>query len=80
MAKENKADSVVTSVKTTKEEVQRYLEGNKIPLHTFNDGDIFKLTRDIDVEALNENQVKLTNLSDIYWWLIDLRDKVKKSA
>jgi hypothetical protein len=80
MAKENQETSVVTNVKTTKSELLGYVRSNKIDLTSFDDGDIFKLTRDIEIEALDETKIKLTNLSDIYWWLIDLRDKVKKSA
>ena len=69
----------IKNVKTDQHELLDYVRGNKINLSHYGDGDIFKLARHIEMEALETN-IKLTNIPDIYRWLIMLRDEENKVA
>ena len=63
----------------TQEMVQFYIQANKIQLKNLNDGDIFQLTRGIQDNVRDNENVKLTNTIEIYNWLIEYRDELKNS-
>jgi len=67
------------TVVATQEMVQFYIQANKIQLKNLNDGDIFQLTRGIQDNVRDNENVKLTNILEIYNWIIEYRDELKNS-
>lgn len=61
-------------VKAIKEQVQSLVTGKISP--KMGNGDIFRLTREIEIEAENHG-LNIENTVDIYNWLIELRDQIK---
>lgn len=49
-------------------------------LQAHSDGDIFKMARRIYDDNLKELHIRITNLHEAYWWLIEYRDELKKQA
>jgi hypothetical protein len=62
-------------VQASKEIMEHYANSIEAK-HT--DGDIFLLTRNIQDGVLAQYNQIITNLSNLYWFLIDKRDSLKK--
>ena len=75
----SKNTNLFKTIAATQEMVQSYIQANKIQLKNLNDGDIFQLTRGIQDNVRDNENVKLTNILEIYNWIIEYRDELKNS-
>jgi hypothetical protein len=75
----SKDTNLFKTIAATQEMVQSYIQANKIQLKNLNDGDIFQLTRGIQDNVRDNENVKLTNTIEIYNWIIEYRDELKNS-
>jgi hypothetical protein len=71
----NLENATLKPVKAVKEQIVSLVTGKISP--KMGNGDIFRLTREIEIEAENHG-LDIENTSDIYNWLIELRDQIKK--
>jgi len=39
--------------------------------------DIFRLLRELQDDTVKKQKIKITNLAELYWFLVDHRDKLK---
>jgi len=76
----SKDTSSLKTVVATQEMVKYYIQANKIQLKNLNNGDIFQLTRGIQDNVRDNEKIILTNILEIYNWLIEYRDELKNSS
>lgn len=82
----DKKDHPIIAQKVDREGIRRFVDTwnprmkpeNKLQAHS--NGDIFKVARRIYDDNLKELNIRITNLHEAYWWLIEYRDELKKQA
>ncbi|MCD6436448.1 MAG: hypothetical protein J7L15_08750 [Clostridiales bacterium] len=75
MAKKDKKE--ISKLKLDKQQMGHYLNSIEKDNDDFDNGDIFIVVRQIEDYNLQEGNVQIENLSELYWFLIN---NIKRSA